>query len=68
MAIVRTISVGRRPIALAVGEGAGWVASEGTRTISRIDPTTDRVTKRIRLSRSPAAIAAGGGSVWVATS
>jgi DNA-binding beta-propeller fold protein YncE len=67
LAISRLISVARRPVALAVGEGAVWVASDGERTISRIDPTTQRVTKRIHLSRSPAALAPGAGSVWVAT-
>ena len=38
------ITVGSSPSGVAVGAGAVWVANSGDSTVSRIDPTTSRVT------------------------
>jgi serine/threonine-protein kinase len=64
--IVRTIKVGREPMAIAASRGAVWVADALDETLSRIDPRTNRVTATIPLGNVPRAIAARGSSVWVA--
>jgi YVTN family beta-propeller protein len=53
------------PVAIAVGEGAVWVANHDGRSISRIDPKTNRVVATIRLGNPRSEIAAGEGSIWV---
>ena len=53
---------------IAAGEGAVWVTAMLDDTVSRIDPTTNRVTKTIRVGRGIDGIAAGEGAVWVANS
>ena len=58
------IPVGDRPVAVAVGEGAVWVANAGDGTVSRIDPETSDVTT-IDVGQAPAGIAVGNGLVWV---
>ncbi len=69
------------PTALAVGEGAVWVANTPRDRLSapcplcdsglpgsviRIDPSNDTVTATIPVGRSPFSIAVGEGAVWVA--
>ena len=54
------------PSLVAVGAGAGWVAT-GRGAVARIDAASNRVVAVIKLlPASPAAIAVAGGSVWVA--
>jgi streptogramin lyase len=54
------------PSLVAVGAGAGWVAS-GRGAVARIDLASNRVVAVITLlPYSPAAIAVAGTSVWVA--
>jgi YVTN family beta-propeller protein len=71
---------GPAPIAIAVGDGALWVANRveghGTAlrpfadalpgTVSRIDPRTNAVVATIAVGRYSNALAVGGGAVWVA--
>ena len=64
--VANTITVGDGPVALAVGEGAVWVANRQDATVSRIDPATDAVTDTIPVGKGPTAIAVGEGAVWVA--
>jgi YVTN family beta-propeller protein len=82
--IVATIPVaqnvtggGPSPTALAVGDGAVWVAnrfvarsgffSSGKRgTVSRIDTKTNAVVATIPVGHEPFGIGAGDGAVWVA--
>jgi YVTN family beta-propeller protein len=59
-------SVGRRPTAIAAGEGALWVANTGSDTVTWLEPGTPPVTEQIRVGRSPVAVAVGEGAVWVA--
>lgn len=58
---------------IAVGEGAVWVASFGARTVSRIDPQTNRVVATVRVGEGAGndlhpggVITAGVGGVWAA--
>jgi YVTN family beta-propeller protein len=62
---VRPITVGRRPGALAFGEGALWVANRGEDSVTRIDPGTSS-TFTIPVGDEPVAVAVGAGAVWVA--
>jgi YVTN family beta-propeller protein len=50
--------------AVAVGEGAVWVAN-GNAEVVRVDPDTNEVVARIQVGNDPSAIATGDGSVWV---
>ena len=64
--VVARIVVGNEPRALAVGEGAVWVANawwDGT--VSRID-LANAETAKIPVGPGAVAIAAGAGAVWVA--
>ena len=55
-----------RPSLVAVGAGAGWVAT-GRGAVARIDLASNRVAAVIKLlPESPAGIAVAGDSVWVA--
>jgi YVTN family beta-propeller protein len=64
--LVDDISVGKRPAAVAVGEGGVWVANQDDRTISQIDPKTRKVVDTIGVGSDVHEIASGFGSVWVA--
>lgn len=59
------VELGRKPEAIAAGDGAVWVGG-ADRTLLRIDPTTRRITT-IQLRSTPSAIAVGDGAVWVAS-
>ena len=59
------ISVGRRPVGIAVGSNAVWVANAGDGTVSRIDPQTNEVVKTIPVGSSPSGVAAAAGFIWV---
>jgi len=64
--VVSSVSnVGGRPWAIAVGEGAVWVANYDERTLARIDPST-RDVQRTSLELTPTGVAVGTGSIWVA--
>ena len=63
--VVATVKVGRMPVGLTVGEGAVWTANANDRTVSRIDPATNRVVAVINVAEVPEAIAAGDGAVWL---
>jgi YVTN family beta-propeller protein len=75
--VAQNATGGPLPTALAVGNGAVWVANRfapprgvspsGKRgTVSRIDPKTNAVVATITVGREPFAIAVGGDAVWVA--
>lgn len=57
--------------AIVTGFGSVWVANSdersmgGPRTVSRIDPVTNRIAAIIRVGESPQSITTGFGSVWV---
>jgi YVTN family beta-propeller protein len=63
--VERSIAVGERPLAVAVGGGAVWVAGSYDSTITKIDPTTNRVVRTFRVGYEPTHIAVGHGKLWV---
>ena len=66
--VVGDLRVGSRPIAIAAGAGAIWVANADDGTISRIDPRSRKVVDTFGIGGAAASdIAVGAGSVWVVT-
>lgn len=63
-AILAVTQVGKRPVAIALGQGALWVANSEDGTVSRIDIQSGAV-KTIKIGQNPVGIAAGAGAVWV---
>jgi DNA-binding beta-propeller fold protein YncE/predicted Ser/Thr protein kinase len=61
--VASTVHLGGRPLYVAAGEGAVWVA--GPRTLWRIDAGRGQVRARTRLPFTASAVAAGGGGVWL---
>jgi streptogramin lyase len=70
--VTARISLGGRPWGVATGEGAVWVGNESDGTVTRVDPSTNKVAWQVTLTEgsfgnaSPVGVAAGDGSVWVA--
>jgi YVTN family beta-propeller protein len=64
--VVGDVPVGSRPVAVAAGEGAVWVANGDDGTVSRIDPETRKVVKTIGIGGDVSDVATGFESVWVA--
>lgn len=60
------VSVGDRPLGVAVGDGAVWVALGGERAVARIDVTRGEVVQKIGVPGPTGPIAVGAGAVWVA--
>jgi virginiamycin B lyase len=64
---VARVFIGSQPCGTASGLGSIWVAAYGTGKLVRIDPRTNRVTRRINVARGICHLAIGAGSVWVAS-
>ncbi len=64
--VTQRIAVGGRPVALAVGAEAVWVAAEESGSLVRIDPHSGDIVDAIRVGNGPAAVAVGLGAVWTA--
>jgi hypothetical protein len=71
--LVARIPVGQSPGSVAIAGGSVWVANDngdgsatfaGQNTLTRIDPTTDRVVDTIKVEVG-GPIAAGFGAIWV---
>jgi YVTN family beta-propeller protein len=61
--------VGATPTAVAYGEGAYWVANADGGSVSRVDPSTNKVVQTITdVGSGPSGIAIGHGFVWVTNS
>jgi streptogramin lyase len=60
------VETGRSPCEAAAAASALWVANDGSGTLARVDPATNRVTRRLAVGRGACAVAAGFGAVWVA--
>jgi branched-chain amino acid transport system substrate-binding protein len=56
--------VGTTPSTIAVGEDAVWVLNADDRTISKIDPDTERI-RTFGTGGTPTDLAVGEGAVWV---
>jgi YVTN family beta-propeller protein len=62
-AVLKRITVGRSPAAMAAGRGSMWVASPLDDVVFRIDPTN--AATPIRVGHGPSGVAVGAGAVWV---
>ena len=63
--VAARVHTGLHPCGAVAAFGALWVANDGSGTLARVDPHTNRVTRRVRLSRGVCSVAAGAGSIWV---
>jgi peptide/nickel transport system substrate-binding protein len=63
--IVGQYVVGREPRALASGAGSVWVADAQDETVSRLEPSRNRIVT-IPVGSDPVALAFGAGALWVA--
>ena len=59
------ISTGGSPSGLAAVDGAVWVATDSSGSVSRIDARTGTVTSTIRVGDAPAVLAAATSGLWV---
>ena len=62
--VVARIQTGAAPGGAVSGFGAIWVANDGSGTLVRVDPRTNRVTRRIRLRPGVFAVTRGFGALW----
>lgn len=64
----RATSTGGRPIALASGFGGIWAADISGSEVSKISPSTARLSMApVQVAQGPVSIATGEGGVWVAS-
>ena len=62
--LVAEIPVGRRPVSVAAGFGAVWVANAGDGTVSRVDARERRLVENIRARASFGSVRVGRDAVW----
>jgi YVTN family beta-propeller protein len=60
------IETGRNVCGAKAAFGSMWVANDGSGTLARIDPRTNRVTARIPVGNGACSVTAGFGALWVA--
>jgi YVTN family beta-propeller protein len=63
-ALVAEIPVGQRPVSVAAGLGAVWVANAGDGTVSRVDARERRLVENIRARTAFGSVRVGRGRVW----
>ena len=64
--VVGYVSVGRRPVAVAVGHGSVWVANADDGTVSRIDHDRHELMRTIGIGAPAIDLAVTTDAVWVA--
>src|SRR4051812_13343821 len=62
--VVARVPTGDSPGGATAAYGAVWVANDGSGTLARIDPTTNRVTRRVRLRPGLFSVTHGFGALW----
>jgi streptogramin lyase len=62
--VVARIQTGTSPAGAVSAFGAVWVANDRSGTLARIDPATNRVTRRIRLKPGLFSVTRGFGALW----
>ena len=62
--VLAKIQTGASPGDAVAAFGAIWVTTDGSGTLVRIDPRTNRVTKRIRMRPGLFSVERGFGSLW----
>jgi streptogramin lyase len=63
--VLARVQTGAAPGGAVSAFGAVWVANDTAGTLARIDPGTNRVTRRIRLRPGVFSVARGFGALWV---
>ena len=63
--VVGSVPVGARPVGIAAGSGALWVANSEDGTVQRIDPGTRAVVKTIGIGAPATDVAATARWVWI---
>jgi len=63
--VLARVQTGEAPAGLTAAFGAVWVPNDGAGTLARIDPRTNRVTRRLRLRPGLFSITRGFGALWV---
>ena len=63
--VVARVETGAGPGGATAAFGAVWVANDRAGTIARIDPRTNRITRRIRLRPGVFSLTHGFGALWV---
>ncbi len=61
---VKRVVTGPAPCGEAAAAGSLWVATDRGRLV-RIDPRTNRVTRRVSIGRGACAMTAAAGAIWV---
>jgi streptogramin lyase len=62
--VVARIETGSSPGGATAAYGAVWVANDGSGTLARIDPKTNRVTRRLQLKPGLFSVTHGFGALW----
>jgi YVTN family beta-propeller protein len=63
--IAATVPVGARPVAIASGAGALWVANLDDESVTRVDDATRQAVRNVPIGDTPTGIAATRTAVWV---
>jgi ABC-type transport system substrate-binding protein/DNA-binding SARP family transcriptional activator len=63
--VAASVPVGARPVAIALGAGALWVANLDDESVTRVDISSRRAVRTIPIGGAPAAFAATRTEVWV---
>ena len=63
--LVARIETGSSPAGATAAYGAVWVANDRSGTLARLDPATNRVTRRLRLRPGIFSVTHGFGALWV---
>jgi hypothetical protein len=64
---IDTVNLANGFVGLVAGSGAVWVANEDNRTVVRVDPTQNVVSRTYDVGGRPSGLALGAGTVWVAS-
>jgi streptogramin lyase len=62
--VLARIETGSSPGGATAAYGAVWVANDGSGTLARIDPATNRVTRRLKLRPGLFSLTHGFGALW----
>jgi peptide/nickel transport system substrate-binding protein len=63
--IAANVPVGARPVAIASGAGALWVANLDDQSVTRVDMSSRQAVRTIPIGGAPTALAATRTAVWV---
>src|SRR6186997_212790 len=61
----KVVATGRAPCGVVAHEGALWVGVYNSGAVLRINPTSGRITKRIRIGPWPCRVAVDRRALWI---